>query len=120
MKLNQTWFQTRKIVHDKLVSFHTKVIEEVENRDVWVYLDIKQVFEKVPHCRILWKLEHRIKLRGKMLEWMKDCLKDKEMQSVIRDTFSGYSNGTSWVPQGSVLTPIMFQTYMSDLQCGVI
>ena len=42
---------------------------------------------------------------------MKDYLKDREMRTVITDTFSSWSNVTSGVSQESVLASIVFQIY---------
>ena len=118
---NQYGFRKGRSCVTNLLSFYTRVIEVVDNRDGWVdavYLDIKKAFDKVPHKRLLWKLEH-IGLKGKLLKWMGDYLKDREMRTVIRDSYSSWSGVTSGVPQGSVLAPIMFQIYINDMQEGL-
>ena len=58
-------------------------------------------------------------VRGKVLEWMQDYLKDREMRTVIREATSSWRKVTSGIPQGSVLAPIMFQIYVNDVQCGM-
>ena len=52
-----------------------------------VYLDIKTAFDTAPHKRLLWKLKHIGGLRGKLLEWMQDYLKDREMRTVEGGNF---------------------------------
>ena len=84
-----------------LLSFYTRAIDVVDNRDGWVnavYLDIKKAFGKVPHKRLLWKLEHIGGLKGKLLKWMGDYLKDREMRTIIRDNYSSWSGVISGVP----------------------
>ena len=117
----QFGFRQGKSCVTNLLNFYTRVID---NRDGWVdavYLrvDIKKVFDRLPHERLLRKLKHIGGLRGKVLEWMQDYLKDREMRTVIREPTSSWRNVTSGVPQGSVLAPIILQVYVKDMQCGV-
>ena len=119
---SQFGFRKGRSCVTNLLSFYTRVIDEVDNRDGWVdavYLDIKKAFDRVPHKRLLGKLEHIGGLRGKILKWMRDYLKDREMRTVIKDNYSSWSKVTSGVPQGSVLAPIMFQIYINDMQEGL-
>ena len=105
-----------------LLSFYMRVIDEVQDREGWVdamYLDIRKAFDRVPHKRLLWKMNHMGGVKGVVLDWMTDYLKDREMRTVIRDTNSEWSVVTSGVPQGSVLAPIMFQIYVNDMQEGL-
>ena len=98
------------------------LIEEINNRDGWVdtvYLDIKKVFDRLLHKRLLWKLKHKGGLRGKVLEWMQDYLKGREMRTIIKEATSSWRNVRGGAPQGSVLAPKMFQIYVDYMQCGV-
>jgi len=105
-----------------LLSFYSRVIDVTQERDGWadcVYLDLKKAFDKVPHRRLLWKLEHVGGLKGGLLKWMEDYLRDREMRTVIKDQKSEWCRVISGVPQGSVLAPVMFLVYMNDMVEGV-
>ncbi len=118
----QFGFRKERSCITNLLSFYTRVIDKLQERDSWfdaVYLDLKKAFDTVPHKSLIWKLEHRGGLKGKILKWMKDYLQGREMSTVIRDNKSSWCEVTSGVPQGSVLAPIMFQVYINDMTVGL-
>ena len=105
-----------------LLSFYTRIIDKLQERDGWVdaiYLDLRKAFDTVAHKSLIWKSEHRGGLKGTILKWMKDYLQGREMSTVIRDSKSSWCEVTSGVPQGSVLAPIMFQIYINDMTEGL-
>ena len=50
-----------------------------------LYLDFQKAFDKVPHKRLMWKIENIGRLRGRLLKWIEDSLKDRVMRTVIKD-----------------------------------
>ena len=105
-----------------LLCFYNRVIDVLQQRDGWIdciYLDLCKAFDKVPHKRLLSKLNSIGCVRGKLLEWMQSYLTNREMRTTIRGSHSSWMKVESGVPQGSVLAPVMFLIYVNDLPVGV-
>lgn len=115
-------FQKGRSCVTNLLSFYSRVTDRTQERDGWVdciYLDLKKAFDKVPHTRLLWKLENKGGLKGNMKKWMASYLMGREMRTVVKDIKSEWRNVESGVPQGSVLAPIIFLVYVNDMAEGV-
>ncbi|KAF2345737.1 Reverse transcriptase domain, partial [Trinorchestia longiramus] len=75
-----------------------------------VYLDFQKAFDKVPHERLITKVEaHGI--RGNYSRWIRNWLTGRTQRVVIHDETSDPALATSEVPQGSVLSPLVFIIY---------
>ena len=95
----------------------TKALDEGYGVDA-VYLDYKKAFDTVPHRRLIHKL-HGYGISGSLLDWISNFLYGREMQVCIGSSYSEKMEVISGVPQGSVIGPLLFLSYVIDFNKDV-
>ena len=93
-------------------------LEEGHNVDV-VYTDFEKAFEKVDHRKLVEKMKSQFGIEGKLGKWLKCFLENRRQQIIIEETKSEKSDVRSGAIQGSVLGPIFFLMFISDITTDI-
>ena len=112
----QFGFMKRRSTVLQLIHVMEKWVAALDAKDdiIVAYLDFQKAFDKVPHRRLIYKL-NQYKLWSPLITWIQNFLSGRTLQAVVNGESSLVKAITSGIPQGSVLGPTLFAVYVNEI-----
>ena len=107
-------YQLLSIVHSIYADFDHNPSLEVRGN----FLDISKAFDKVWHEGLLYKLES-LGISGNLLNLFHSFLNDRHQRVVLNGQHFDWAPILAGVPQGSILGPLLFLSYINDFPDNV-
>ena len=112
----QFGFRRRLSTVDALTSFEHDIQLALRTQQtlIVVYFDLSSAFDRASPPAILYKLA-RAGVRGRLLRWVRSFLADRSFRVAVEGCMSSTHLAATGVPQGSILSPLLFNVLLSDI-----
>ena len=116
LQTNQCGFRPGKETCDILLQLKDNIYDAIQQKKylACMYVDLEGAFDVVWWHGLLYKLAN-IGIDGNLLLWFKNYLTDRKIKVTLRGQLSDEKEIKAGVPQGAVLSPILFNIMLHDL-----
>ena len=116
MNKKQSGFRKCHSTYDALTRLETNIRETYLRNEylIVVSLDIKKAYDMVWNFGLLMKIKD-INIKGRLAKYIKNFLENRKVKVKIGNTFSDSCNIVNGTPQGSVISPTLFNIMINDL-----
>ena len=116
-EIYQSAYKASHSVETAIVCVHNDIVRAIDNKQavLLVLLDLSAAFDTVDHCKLLEVLKNVVGISGTALAWFASYLQDRTQKVSINNEYSPTAKLKCGVPQGSVLGPVLFTTYLLPL-----
>lgn len=116
----QSGFRRKRSTMDQIVRLENSIQRAFLNKEyvLSVHLDFEKAYDMLWTNGLLFKL-HSLGVRGRMFGWIRSFLQDRTIQVRLHQTFSKTLSISKGTPQGSVLSPTLFNIMVNDLHTSI-
>ena len=104
-------FSTHEALFSVTIDWH-QLLSKIHPITAFFY--VKKAFDSVPHTLVIQSLSS-VGISGPLLSWFEDYLTGRQQRVVVDGVSSPLSPVTSGVPQGLILSPLLFIIFMNSI-----
>ena len=112
----QSGFRRRRRTTDNLVYLSQKITESFNRKKkvCAIFFDISKAFDKVWHEGLVFKLI-KMKVPNYIIAFVQTFLRDRSFRIALNNQLGPESPIKAGTPQGSVISPILFNIFINDI-----
>jgi ribonuclease HI len=109
-------YRNDKSISQALLAFTLEVIKAMKSDETCIatFIDLEGAFDAVWRNGLVYKLYHA-GIRGRMLLYVYSYLKDRVTRIIVNGYTSEWIENLIGVPQGSIIAPLLFIFYISEM-----
>jgi retron-type reverse transcriptase len=117
MTSNQYGFRKNHSTSMALTDLYDRLSIAIDKNDytAGVFIDLSKAFDTLDHSVLLKKLSH-YGIRGLSNDWIANYLSNRQQCVLFNNQLSLYRSISCGIPQGSILSPLLFIIYINDIE----